>query len=212
MRLGRTLASSGLTIAENRVADWALIELDPKAFGKSAAYPRNTMPQIPAMYAPYNPANDQGREEFRKEGQILDEFGSFEINEWYCKTGRTTGLTAGILNGITTHVNWPAASRERYTKDGKDRARLEEGVTEEWVITTESVGPGAKTQGTFIEEGDSGSGIIDRQGRICGLAYGGANALCGHREDQISGICASIFDIKRWIEEKVPGSTLGLPD
>ncbi|KAL3481093.1 hypothetical protein BJX99DRAFT_254072 [Aspergillus californicus] len=212
MKLGRTLASSGLTMADSRIMDWAFIELDPKAFGKSAAYPRNTMPQIPGIYVPYNPANDQILTKLRNEGAILDEFGPLEKDQWYCKTGRTTELTSGICNGITTYCNWPAASRDRFSKDGKDRVRIEDGVTEEWVITTEEVGRDGKTQGTFIETGDSGSGIIDREGRICGLAYGGAEALCGHRHDQTSGICSSILDIKRWIEEKVPGSTLGLPE
>lgn len=44
----------------------------------------------------------------RREGEVLDKFRSFENDQWYCKTGLTTGLTAGICHGITTHCNWPA--------------------------------------------------------------------------------------------------------
>ncbi|KAL3468104.1 hypothetical protein BJX64DRAFT_282988 [Aspergillus heterothallicus] len=209
MKLGRTLASSGQTLSDNKLSDWAFIELEPKAFGNN--HPRNTMPHIPPAYAPFDPQTDKKRVKDREPGQLLDVLGPLSKDQWYCKSGRTTGLTAGICNGVSTYCNWPAASRERFSKDGKERVRIEDGVTEEWVITMEEIGRDGKTQGIFLKEGDSGAGIINRYGDICGLAYGGAIALCGHTFDQASGLCSSIDDIKRWIEEKVPGSTLGLP-
>ncbi|KAJ0419604.1 hypothetical protein BJY00DRAFT_324190 [Aspergillus carlsbadensis] len=211
LKLGRTLVSSGQTLADNRVSDWAFIELEPKAFGKSALYPHNTYPHIPMRYVPFNPADDRTKPQPLKEGEILENFGPLTKDEWYCKTGRTTGLTSGICNGISTYCNWPAASRDRFSKDGKHRVRIEDGVTEEWVLIAEKVGSDGKTQERFCEPGDSGAGIINRRGFVCGLLYGGAEGLCGSSTGLTSGLCASIYDIKRWIEEKVPGSTLGLP-
>ncbi|KAL2863299.1 uncharacterized protein BJX67DRAFT_262361 [Aspergillus lucknowensis] len=68
MKLGRTLASSGQTLSDNKLSDWALIDRGPKALGNSATYTRNIMPHIPPIYQSFNPANDLGLIEPRKEG------------------------------------------------------------------------------------------------------------------------------------------------
>jgi hypothetical protein len=89
---------------------------------------------------------------------------------------------------------------------------IEDGVTEEWIITTEKGNHGEVYQGTFCLDGDSGSGIFDDHGFFSGLLYAGATSLSSHRENQMLGICSDILEIKRWIEEKVPGAVLDLPD
>ncbi|RDW81481.1 uncharacterized protein DSM5745_05038 [Aspergillus mulundensis] len=213
MKLGRTLVSSGLTIAENKVADWALIELDPEVFAGSPANFINLFPRVSSENRPYDaPDNDAPQQVTREAGATVDEIGPLLKDKWYCKFGRTTEVTGGICNGVSTYCKWPQERRQRFSKDGARHESITDGITEEWVITKENVGPRGRIQGVFSLDGDSGSGIIDREGRICGLLYGGAAGLCGHSDFQISGMCSSMVDVKRWIEERVGhGATLDFP-
>jgi hypothetical protein len=145
------------------------------------------------------------------EGFPLLEFGPLKPGKWYCKTGRTSDVTGGTCNGVLTYCNWAAAGRQHWKEDGLERAMID-GVTEEWIITTEKDGHGGVYQSTFCLDGDSGSGILDDYGFVSGLLYAGAMSLCGHREKQMLGICSDILDIRRWIEERIPGAVLDLPD
>ncbi|KAL4908779.1 hypothetical protein BDW74DRAFT_174011 [Aspergillus multicolor] len=206
MRIGRTLLSSGRTIAENRLADWALIELDSELF---ANHPADFVNKFPLVTGENLPADTTLPP---KEGDPLDQFGPLVKNSWYCKSGITTGVTGGICNGVSTDCQWPKEKRQRYSKDGKTAQYITDGITEEWVVTSEMAGAGGRRQTAFSLEGDSGSGIIDREGRICGLLYGGAKGLCGYSDNHISGLCSSMDDVRRWIEQRMgPGATLELP-
>ncbi|KAL4912466.1 hypothetical protein BDW62DRAFT_194442 [Aspergillus aurantiobrunneus] len=210
IKLGRTLVSSGRKIAD-KVADWAFIDLDLHALNEDNSDHKNRMPYIPIADRPFDASDNSRGEPLLKEGHILDDFGSLGKGDWYCKTGRTTQLKTGICNGVSTYCNWSPANRQRFSKDGARLQQIEDGITEEWIITTEYVGPWGKKQGAFCVEGDSGAGIIDAEGRICGLLYGEAGVLCGHQRDQVSGLCSSIDNVKKWIEKMAP-ATLSLPE
>ncbi|KKA20892.1 hypothetical protein T310_5081 [Rasamsonia emersonii CBS 393.64] len=83
------------------------------------------------------------------------------------KVGRATDLTAGICNGTLAFCNWGKSDR-----------------TEEYVIVDKSTEQPGHTQSSFCAAGDSGSFIIDRHGKICGLLYGEMSGLCGPPGDQ----------------------------
>ncbi|EKM48708.1 uncharacterized protein PHACADRAFT_52020, partial [Phanerochaete carnosa HHB-10118-sp] len=72
------------------------------------------------------------------------------------KRGRATGLTIGRANEICSYV------REGYSKYGVY------GTSKEWTII-----PCDSKHGPFSLAGDSGSVIVDGQGRIGGLLTGG---------------------------------------
>jgi hypothetical protein len=69
----------------------------------------------------------------------------------------------------------------------------------------------SKIQTEFAQAGDAGSGIVDSRGRVCGLLYGTVEMLCGRGDEQVSGLCSTMSDIRRWIEQKT-GAVLGLPE
>ncbi|KAL5341990.1 hypothetical protein BJX70DRAFT_395354 [Aspergillus crustosus] len=209
--LGRTLASSGRTIAENCVMDWALIELSTKPFLNDESHFVNKMPSVPISDRPFYPDTKEPKEQRFPEGWPLVEFGRLEEGKWYCKAGRTSRVTGGICLGVRSYCNWLPSQRQRWSKDGKERAMIEDGVTEEWLITTKNVGPNGAHQGTFCRNGDSGSGVVNNSGRISGLVYAGAKGLCGPGDQLWSGICSDIQDVKRSVAEKVPGAVLSLP-
>ncbi|KAL2832911.1 hypothetical protein BDW59DRAFT_138886, partial [Aspergillus cavernicola] len=211
IKLGRTLVSSGCVIAENKVGDWAFIEISSEAINNDERNLVNRMPSVPLSDQPLNPHNDREILMVHSEGDRLLEFGSLEKGVWYCKSGRSSEVTGGICDGVSMYCNWATDARQRWKKDGSERAMIEDGITEEFVITKENLGPSGRTQGSFCRGGDSGSAIVDDSGRVCGLLYGGATSLCGHRDDQTSGVCSDILHVKRWVEEKVPGATLSLP-
>ncbi|KAI9368745.1 hypothetical protein BJX61DRAFT_522498 [Aspergillus egyptiacus] len=213
IKLGETLASSGRTIADNKIADWALIELDAETLKGDSSNHVNKMPFIPTTLRSFDPTIPGSTSRPCEEGEVLTEFGTLREGSWYCKTGRTTHLTAGICNGVSTYCNWSTENRQRWSKDCSSRQLLvdEDGITEEWAITAGGVGPNPKRQDIFCDAGDSGAGIIDVKGRVCGLLYGGITSLCGRSQDQVSGLCSSMDDVRRWVEEKVPGATLSLP-
>lgn len=219
LRLGEVLASSGRRIVDNRIADWAIITLDPEPFQSNAANFFNRMPHVPLADGPWT--NTVSNIPVLPEGTVLDRFGALEKEEWYCKVGRSTHLTAGMCNGTSAYCNWPVDSRRRYDGTGQS-VSISDGITEEWVITSECLGSGGKKQGDFCERGDSGSGIIHRTGKICGLLYGSAGGLCGHSISQRSGLCSTMTDVRKWIEWKTApkdsqgnrtgsGATLELP-
>lgn len=213
LELGRVVVSSGRGLLNNRIADWAIVGLHTEPFHHQRSNLLNRMPDLLDNQRPttevYNP------------GDVIHDFGDLIKDHWYCKSGRTTGVTTGTCNGISTYCNWPEDTPIRYAGDGKE-ASIQNGITEEWVITSESRSGTGWTQGLFCLAGDSGSGIINRRGQICGLLYGSAWGLCGNSPNQISGLCSTMSDIRRWIKEKTtpkdgkgnpkgPGAILGLP-
>jgi hypothetical protein len=98
MKLGRILTSSGSIIADNKLADWALIELTDEVLSDA----RNLVNKLPKVHWAEQPLDEYGNS--RKmllfgEGYPLMEFGPLKPGKWYCKTGRTSDVTGGTCNG-----------------------------------------------------------------------------------------------------------------
>ncbi|KAL2870045.1 uncharacterized protein BJX67DRAFT_304036 [Aspergillus lucknowensis] len=136
IKLRGTVVSSGCLIAENGVADWAFVEFSKEVIN-SAECNLNRMPSVPRSDPHRNPADYEAVGLVLEEAMPLVEFGSLQAGEWYCKSGRTTKVTGGICDGASSYCNWLTDVRVRLSKDGLQRATIQEGVTEEWVITTE---------------------------------------------------------------------------
>lgn len=166
------------------------------------------MPHVPLNKAPGKFNVDEGP--VVPEGTHLDEFGTLKKGAWYCKVGRSTGLTAGIFNGLSAQCQWSKEDRVRYNEHG-EKVILVEGITKELIISTEADGATGSQQGCFCKAGDSGSGIIASNGLICGVLYGSATALCGMRPDTVCGLCMPMPDIQNWVAAKTEGVELGLP-
>ena len=169
---------------------------------------KNVMPHIPPNVRPDKYHSDEGP--VVPKGTHLDEFGTLRKGSWYCKVGRSTGFTAGICNGLSAQCQWPSADRIRYDEKGNEVA-LKEGITKEYIISTETEAAAGREQDIFCKSGDSGSGIIASNGLICGLLYGAATGLCGMRPDTVCGLCTPMPDIQGWVAAKTGGTELGLP-
>ncbi|RDW61787.1 uncharacterized protein DSM5745_10459 [Aspergillus mulundensis] len=87
------------------------------------------------------------------------------------------------------------------------------GITEEYAISTETDTGGIRTQGSFLQAGDYGAGLLDNYGRVCGIVHGSAVSLCfGGFAEQSFGFCTAIDDIRTWVQEFMPGARLVLPE
>lgn len=117
--LGKVLVSSGRTVDETRILDWAFVEVasgspqvDQLLFG------HNILPEIPGSLKPakYVPGTD-----YSGAGLPVPGFGEIEPGEWYFKCGRTTSITTGLCNGTDAYCNWPDdADRCRYDVNGEE--------------------------------------------------------------------------------------------
>jgi hypothetical protein len=199
--LGKVLVSSGNVLFNNRIVDWAFVELDDQV--ADAIFQANKMPDIPASKRP----NQYGLSGslMISTGQPLTEFGELVKGEYYFKVGRTTGLTTGICNGVKTHCHWDDDERVRYDERG-NQVDMAPDITEEYILVRQSLGQGVLEQDAFCKPGDSGSFIIDRFGRICGLLYGAAKAFNGPpgREEFYfyAGLAMTIPDVLKTISIK----------
>lgn len=221
LNLGKVLVSSGRALLDDRIADWAIIGLNLEPFQGESSNLVNRMPHV-------TPSQKEYRQPFGQwvvamEGRPIEAFGDLEAGEWYCKVGRTTGVTAGMCNGISTYCNWPdSGNRARFHKD-RQQVPVEDGITEEWAIMSESRCPERENvQVEFAKKGDSGSAVLNRLGDACGLVYGSSWGLCGHNSNQSAGLCTTMSNVCRWVEEKTtpkddqgnptgPGGVLSLP-
>lgn len=77
------------------------------------------------------------------------------------KNGRTTGTTFGWLNGLESHVRY-------YHLNNNSNVPTLKFKTNETTIV-----PYAREHGAFSARGDSGSAILDRNGRVVALLTGG---------------------------------------
>jgi hypothetical protein len=220
LRLGQTCLSSGKALHDGgtKVADWAVIKLDTSLFTRIEARV-NRMPFIP----PVHRANryETGQVSVVNEGTVLEKFGKLEPHKWFCKTGRTTGITSGVCIGLHAQIPWDESRRTRFNARGES-IKTTEGVTREWIIISETKTSRGTEQGQFCSSGDSGSSIISNDGLVCGLLYGEATALAGMRSDSSCGLCMTMPDVLHWVQEKTaprdesgnilgPGASLELP-
>ncbi|BCR91361.1 uncharacterized protein ACHE_70204A [Aspergillus chevalieri] len=97
--IGRVLLSSGYTMWNNRVADWAFVQMFDNVTPQPFTFPKIPSSQNPSKFKlglNYN------------EGAPLAGFGDLKANEWYCKVGKPTGLIGGICKGVQVPCCWNA--------------------------------------------------------------------------------------------------------
>ncbi|KAL8757385.1 MAG: hypothetical protein Q9199_002262 [Rusavskia elegans] len=200
--LGKTLLASGKAVVGNKrkIMDWAFVTcsgmtrpinnvshnlFNPAVENKlptSAAMremglsPENYFSSNTMLYLP--PPN----------GQPPKEPGKIKPDRWYFKHGRTTGITAGICNGIESYI-FMGDTRYAHNRQGDieriinpdPNAKPEDlEYSEEWIIiNAHSSNRSFTNQQTFCDRGDSGSFIWDAQGRLCGLLFGDVHGWCG---------------------------------
>lgn len=75
--------------------------------------------------------------------------------------------------GTLATCKWRGGNRIRYDHAGR-QVDLGELVTEEFGIPSKRIRQSALQQEAFSGKGDSGSFVVDAEGRVCGLLYGGA--------------------------------------
>lgn len=52
-------------------------------------------------------------------------------------------------------------------------------MTEEYVVMNKTADQPQREQSPFMKVGDSGSFVLDVEGRVCGLLYGSLDGFCG---------------------------------
>lgn len=108
--IGRVLLSSGYTMWNNRVADWAFVQMFDNVTPQPFTFPKIPSSQNPSKFKlglNYN------------EGAPLAGFGDLKANEWYCKVGKPTGLIGGICKGVQVPCCWNAVGSVHYDMSGK---------------------------------------------------------------------------------------------
>lgn len=226
--LGRTILASGRALTSDlKTLDYAFVEgprgntqLPPRAMFQGAkAFPNDLGAKQDLTFS---------------EGSSYRAFSSIRPGQWYFKVGRTTGLTSGLCNGVETwikpahnHTLWDAkgklvkirrsgkklhddekTGRLRYGKDGKLLETDDEEsffYASEWVIVNGSIKPlSQNTQEQFCNQGDSGSLIIDCDGKVAGILWGDLRGWCGPVERQRpyigAGLVTDINDVKAAIK------------
>ncbi|PGH14669.1 hypothetical protein AJ80_05850 [Polytolypa hystricis UAMH7299] len=163
MVFGSVLVSSGRTLDDERISNWAFVEIS--ASKREQIHVPNILPTLPPNVLPHD--DDDGNNVYLSAGDAASSFGAIMPDEWYFKCGRTTDITAGTCNGVELHVNWSDTDRCRYDLDRNEpKVRLRH--TKELVIVGHKL-HSAGYQTPFCEAGDSSSMIINQSGQICGL-------------------------------------------
>ncbi|KAK2807273.1 hypothetical protein FQN50_005561 [Emmonsiellopsis sp. PD_5] len=164
--LGQVLVSSGRTVENNHISDWAFVEL--LASKVDQIFRSNITPRVPDQQQPC----DYGFRRVALEGIPVECFGTITPGQWYYKCGRTTNLTAGRCNGVESYANWKGTGKTPYDANGQ----ASNAHTEVFVIVTMHRCSGPKhTQLAFCGTGDSGSAILNMDGELCGLLFGEIN-------------------------------------
>ena len=201
--VGRTILASGRALtADHKTLDYAFVE-GPR--GNTRLPFRATFEAAKAL--PINLGVKQVL--MFPEGSSSSEFSSIEPGQWYFKVGRTTGLTGGLCNGVDTwikpannHTLWDAKGQVVHVRRGGKKLHYDKGTNllkrgkdgkpletegddsfyyaSEWVIVNGSIDRlSQNTQEQFCSQGDSGSLIIDREGRVAGILWGEMRGWCG---------------------------------
>jgi len=176
--LGHVVLSPPINVknSEGYTEDWAVIEIDSSKIDasnfKGNAIDLGTRIPVDELTLMMRPKHDPWNDRYFKypTGRLLHLKGTipdeemrnptvFDENDDPCfavlKRGNATGLTVGRANDILSYA--------RDYSDGEAR------TSKEWAIL-----PHDSKSGAFSEKGDSGSVIVDGQGRIGGLLTSGA--------------------------------------
>ncbi|PGH16801.1 hypothetical protein AJ79_01445 [Helicocarpus griseus UAMH5409] len=199
--------------------DWAVVELTRDT--AQHFFGVNKTSAIPSQHSPTNYGH-----QIAPENMAMDDFGRLEKEGYYYKVGRASGVTAGVCHGGLACCNWRGRDSELYDHAGRP-ITLSKDYTEEFVIMSKTKRRAEYEQHSFSDGGDSGSILIDLEGKVCGLLYG---SLSGRFSSGSStkydyanaGLAASMPDILALIrlrtqvkdsdgEVVVPGAVLGLP-
>lgn len=187
--IGRVLLSSGNAMWHNKVVDWAFVKMHDNVTHRPFTFPHIPLSHNPSRFKlglNYN------------EGAPLVNFGDLKANEWYCKVGKSTGLTNGICNGVQVSCNWNAVDSVRYDMSGNE-VIVNPKISEEYVILDQV---GEYTQTDFCKPGDSGSVLLDRWGRICGLLYGSTHTYGGINLNVYAGLAMTFTDVQETLKIK----------
>ncbi|KAL8825080.1 MAG: hypothetical protein Q9191_004630 [Dirinaria sp. TL-2023a] len=200
---GRTIVASGRRLThEMKTLDYAFVE--------TSSIGNNRLPTD----------RDFGNREARPEElgigalnlllpEVCRSFTTIRPGRWYFKSGRTTGLTSGICNGVEAWIRPTAqhtlfdargavlkvrrfgrklqvdeeTGRLKYDEKGKPMESEDEDdvhYASEWVIVNATIdGRTVKNQQAFCDKGDSGSLLVDNYGRVAGILWGDVTGYCG---------------------------------
>ncbi|PGH14346.1 hypothetical protein AJ80_05936 [Polytolypa hystricis UAMH7299] len=222
LRLGKVGPTSGRLLFEGRIYDWAFIELsDPMS---QKLFRPNPTPKAPDNQTPQRYLKNVI---FAPVRSTVAPFGKLEVGGYYFKKGRTTGVTAGVCNGLLAYCNWPAArDRLRYDEFG-NLVKVEKGITEEYVIFSKNCGILVHTQDTFALAGDSGSFVLNARFEDLRLVIRGSDGEVwphGWPDIHVSaGLAMCMSDVEKSVELRTtprdadskaigPPAILGLPE
>ncbi|PGH26906.1 hypothetical protein AJ80_01489 [Polytolypa hystricis UAMH7299] len=178
--IGQVRFASGKALAKDkkRIMEWAFVEL---AESSQKLFKPNRMPTVPPSHEPSQYGINASVKVLAS--QPLDSFGKITRGSYFLKSGRTTGVTAGICNGVLATCNWCKEDRMRFDSQG-NQVEIQSGSTEEFIIFSKRAHAAQHEQGEFCAAGDSGSLIINEMGEVCGLLYGAVSGLCGPVGDE----------------------------
>ncbi|EAW19981.1 uncharacterized protein NFIA_096010 [Aspergillus fischeri NRRL 181] len=178
--MGRVTATSGKATLGKRISDWAFVEMNDAAIEKFFR-PNRMFPvrddQQPGRYK----AGPAGVYLAPSAGEPLTDFGPLVKGDVYFKMGRTTGVTTGVCHGTLAICRWKDCIRYDHIGNKND---LSVTTTEEYIIMSRRLNTTEHTQASFVEDGDSGSLVVDTDGKVCGLVYSGFSGKSGPSDDE----------------------------
>jgi hypothetical protein len=213
--LGKAYVSSGKSLMNNRILDWAFVELTGPA--TDVIFAPNKLPAIWDQYGQHFIIPDIPWR-FRSTRKLSTRFGELKKGQYCVKVGRTTDGTPGRCNGVMAYCHWSDEARIRYDECGRE-AKMAEGITEEYIILSKRVGRYGNIQRNFSLPGDSGSFVIDDDTQASGLLYGNFICFCGpdNYSDSCaagaySGLATTMPDIIKSVEARtIPRDSNGTP-
>lgn len=204
--IGQVRFASGEALIGNQrhVMDWAFIEL---AESSQKLFKQNRMPDVPLSHQPIQYGLKSSITAIAS--APLDTFGAMMNGSYYIKSGRTTGVTAGVCNGTLATCNWSGTDRVRYDEHGNE-AHIQRGWTEEYVVFSKRTHQAQHEQTDFCAAGDSGALVINDKGQVCGLLYGAMSAMSGPPGDGTfyvgAGLVMSMENVVKSIKAKASSS------
>ncbi len=121
--------------------------------------------------------------------------GELTFEETYAKKGRSSGVTVGHVNAFKQAICWSKLPGMPF------------GIIHQWEVFSSSRDQTSNRDRNFAESGDSGSFIMDKQGRVAGLLFA---AWAG--DTGFSGLVTPIKDVFKDIEDRNPEWTVELAE